>query len=709
MVKDGNAFQTAVSAQDRVLRQLGLQIWLGSEPTFTDRRSELGEWLWAALGPEKARRAACALLSLHRRQPGSAVLRTVGRQYPGEAAPRWSVGLFARRDGAAVWDGPPDPFFVEDTSVSEKVLHVFRDELARGLCRHGWAVTPFELEDRKQLWLRLAARRDGRPAPDDPRLARPMLHTQAIPLEGSVDGLAVEGTFLFAVGESTPPAAESRSACIELPACADVETFALFLSLAAAAARRACVPSLAVLGYPPPTDDSVRWTTLTPDPAVVEANMAPEPDLQAYYASMRAIFAAAADAGLSPLRYHYNGGIADSGGGGHITLGGPTPAQSPFVRQPYLLPRVVCYFNRHPALSYYLAREDVGSSGQSPRADEGLRESFHELRLALDLLERRPDATVEEVSAALAPFLSDHAGNSHRAEINVEKLCNPALPNRGRLGVVEFRAVRMARSPEWSTAAAALLRAVAAMLMRGPRASGLVDWGDTLHDRFALPFFLREDLKAVLRDLDDAGVGLPDALARVLLDDVSRLVGELVVGEARLTLEHALEFWPLAGSLAGQETETARVMDSSTRRLQLLLHPGPEGVAAWRLFAGAYRLPLRTERSGEAEVGLIALRYRAFVPSPGLHPCLGAQSPLRLVLACEDRAWSVVLHEWRASGGAYTGLPADAAEAAARRAERVVSTVLGEMPGAGQPLPPSALTPFCVDLRRLPAAVDPPV
>ena len=499
MSRQENSFASGLSRQDDALQGLDAQIWVGSEPTFTDRGSESGEWLWAALGAEKTRRAESMLASLHETRPGAAVLRTVGRQYPGESVPRWSLGLFSTRDGASVWDGPPDPLHAEHTAVSEPVLRVFRDEFASGLRRRGWQVTHFELGDGKQLWLRLATRRDARPAPDDPRLARPMLHTQAIPLEGSVDALAQEGTFLFAVGESTPPAAETRSACVELPACADVETFVLFLSLAAAAGRRAGLPSLALLGYPPPTDDSVRWTTLTPDPAVLEVNMAPEPDLRSYYASMQAIFAAAADAGLSPLRYHYNGEVVDSGGGGHITLGGPSPAQSPFARQPPLLPRVIRYFNRHPALSYYLARQGVGSSGQSPRADESLRESFNELRLALELLERRPGATVEDVSAALAPFLTDHAGNSHRAEINVEKLSNPALPNRGRLGVVEFRAVRMARSPEWSAAAAALLRAVAGMLMRSPSQSGLVDWGDTLHDRFALPFLLRRTLHVAAR------------------------------------------------------------------------------------------------------------------------------------------------------------------------------------------------------------------
>ena len=35
-------------AQDEVLRGAGLEIWLGAEPTFTDRTSQDPHWLWKA-------------------------------------------------------------------------------------------------------------------------------------------------------------------------------------------------------------------------------------------------------------------------------------------------------------------------------------------------------------------------------------------------------------------------------------------------------------------------------------------------------------------------------------------------------------------------------------------------------------------------------------------------------------------------------------
>ena len=47
---------------------------------------------------------------LRERYPGSMILRTLGRQYAGEERPRWSLGLYQRRDARVLADGlPTDP------------------------------------------------------------------------------------------------------------------------------------------------------------------------------------------------------------------------------------------------------------------------------------------------------------------------------------------------------------------------------------------------------------------------------------------------------------------------------------------------------------------------------------------------------------------------------------------------------------------------
>src|SRR5689334_3825064 len=90
------------------------------------------------------------------------------------------------------------------------------------------------------------------------------------------------------------------------------------------------------------------WLTVTPDPGVVEVNMAPCATASAFLDQAERVWAAATGAGLSPLRYRFNGDVADSGGGGQLTLGGAAPERSPFVRYPHVLPALIRYFNNHP-------------------------------------------------------------------------------------------------------------------------------------------------------------------------------------------------------------------------------------------------------------------------------------------------------------------------------------------------------------------------
>ncbi len=97
-------FDQAIRAHDQAVAALGLDLWIGTEPTFTDRFSEAPEWLTDALGENKAERAE-ALLDALQKCLGGLVLRTVGRQYPGEDLPRWSIGLYGWRDGVGIGKG----------------------------------------------------------------------------------------------------------------------------------------------------------------------------------------------------------------------------------------------------------------------------------------------------------------------------------------------------------------------------------------------------------------------------------------------------------------------------------------------------------------------------------------------------------------------------------------------------------------------------
>ena len=708
MKYDDSSFDAAIHAHDEAMKDCGLDVWIGAEPTFTNRRSDSPEWLTDALGDTKQNFACQITKRLHESSPGAIILRTLGRQYPGEEYPRWSIGLYQRRDLSPLAEGlPMDPLDAECSDTRDSMIAFWRS-LTEALNRDGWCATAFQCDG--EMGLRVLFRVDGvaqlvADPEADTRLARASFHTQAIPPSGAVDDLAGEGLYLIALGFPPIGLNNSLQPCMELPGFADVVTFLNFVERVGTAAHGAGLTELVWQGFPPPVNKTVAWTTLTPDPAVLEINAAPVTCVSDFLAVSRRLFDAAESAGLSPYRLQYNGEIQESGGCGQFTLGGPSPTHSPFFVEPQLLGRLVSYFNRHPALSYWFAPLYIGSSSQSPRADENVLEFFTELQVALQQLAATAEPDPEFIWRSLSPFLVDTSGNAHRSELNIEKLWNPHLPGRGCLGLVEFRAFRMTVDAETAASIAAMLRALVAMLSKQDESFPLIEWGSRLHDRFALPFYLRLDLQTVLDDLNAAGVGLETPITERLLNDNWRHVGQTEFSGCRLDVERAIEFWPLLGDTAAH-TGGSRLVDASTTRLQISLRL-LDGQAAdlndWQVLVGRFRIPMRLEQDEAGALLIMGLRYRAFVPWTGLHPGIGAQGPIILTLIPPGatRGVRVTLHEWQPDGGAYDGLPESIDAARQRASERfVVEEIrLSDLPEALAP-PATSLSEYCFDLRR---------
>jgi len=267
----------------------------------------------------------------------------------------------------------------------------------------------------------------------------------------------------------------------------------------------------------------------------------------------------------------------------------------------------------------------------------------------------------------------------------------------------------MQHTPERATALACLLRAVAALLAGDDDALPLVDWGRELHERFALPFYLEQDLDAVLRLLEAAGLGLGEAIEAVLRREAFRRWGQAALPGGTLEVRRALEFWPLLGDAASPEQGGgSRLVDASTARVELRLRHAPDDTsnpAGWQVFAAGVELPMRHEHDAFGALQVFGLRYRSFVPGWGLHPALGTQTPVRLLLRHPGHAadFHVTLHEWHPAGQAYPGLPEDLAAAGQRRAERVTLNVAPRDPAfTARPAPAAGLGAYGLDLRRLP-------
>lgn len=697
MTDVSDAFDQAVLEHDEAIASSGLALWVGSEPTFTDRYAQTPEWLHSPLGGEKELRAQELAKVLAGRMPGTMILRSTGRRYPGEPVPRWNIGHYRRTDGKPFWQGPPDPLLCAEAVLAEPDLDTWASTLTVALGDAGW---------------RLDAASEAGPQTDNDSVGDADEVRKLNYRSNEENGTIL--TFSLSLTAIMPT---HRSARIELPAVDSTPLCQEILNAIACSALDAGLPTLIVAGEAPPSDEQFELTTITPDPAVIEINSAPNASAAQFLWRSRHIYDSAAAVGLAPFRLYFNGAVADSGGGGHITLGGPSPQTSPFIRQPALVLRLVRFFNHHPALSYLFAHDFVGSSGISVRPDERGPDAFDELVLELELLSHIPELTPDQVWQGLASFLCDVAGNSHRAELNIEKLWNPFLKGRGQLGLIEFRALRMPQSAERATALACLLRAIVAMLSVTDYDQPLIDWGRALHDRYALPYYLEQDFQQVFERLAEAGFGLAAPIEQVLRTDKFRLMGKVELPGYVLELRRAMEFWPLLGDVTSEEQGgSSRLIDSSTTRIELRLRPAganaDQAIAQpveWpeiALFDGSLPLPMRTECDRRGELKVYGLRYRRFAPAQGLHPSLGPQAPLSFLVRYPGQQvdYRISLHEWEPYGAAYPGLPEDLADAEFRRRQRVTVEKIGKEDvvdpvAASRSAPHRGVGEYCVDLR----------
>ncbi len=423
-------------------------------------------------------------------------------------------------------------------------------------------------------------------------------------------------------------------------------------------------------GYEPPRDGNFNVIRVTPDPGVIEVNVHPATSWQGLKEINEALYEEARQSGLDSFTFMVDGRLTGSGGGNHIVVGGATPADSPFLRRPDLVGSLIRYWQRHPSLSYLFSGTFIGPTSQAPRFDEGLPDKVHEMEIALAEL-ARVQATGQAMpwlaDRILRHLLTDLTGNTHRAEICIDKMYSPDGPT-GRLGLVEFRGFEMPPHWQMSMAQSLVMRALLAWFWDTPYTEPLVHWGQELHDRFLLPHYARADFNEVLDDLSGAhGFAFRPDWYDAQYEMRFGEVGHTTVEGMKLTLRNGIEPWLVLGEEA-TGGGTSRYVDSSLERVELKV----EGDLGSRYVITCNQVEVPLQKVGP-QTYVAGVRFRSWQPWSSLHPTIPAHAPLVFDVYDRQAGRSVgglkylVAHE---GGRAHETRPINDLEAETRRRVR---------------------------------------
>jgi uncharacterized protein (DUF2126 family) len=456
-----------------------------------------------------------------------------------------------------------------------------------------------------------------------------------------------------------------------------------------------------VEGYLPPPDHRVELFKVTPDPGVIEVNTQPSENWQSLVELTETLYEEARHCRLGAEKFDLDGRHTGTGGGNHIVLGGKSPSESPFLRRPDLLGSMIAFWNNHPSLSYLFSSRFIGPTSQAPRFDESRHDAIYEMEIALQQLPNK-DQVIQPwlVDRLFRDLLVDVTGNTHRAEICIDKMYSPDSVT-GRLGLVELRGFEMPPHARMSLAQQLLIRCVVAAFWQQPYRQPLSNWQTSLHDKFMLPHFVWQDLCDVTRELAVSGIQIDPQWYLPHFEFRFPKIGEVDYQDIKLLLRSGIEPWYVMGEEPGGGG-TTRFVDSSLERLEILLNN--LDITRYSVLCNGVNVPLhRTATQGQFVAGI---RFRAWQPPRCLHPTIGVHTPLRIEIIDVRNCCSIGGCTYYVShpGGRGTDrFPINANEAESRRAARFESLGMTGGPIEVPPsIPPVGHNPYPVtlDLRR---------
>jgi len=448
-----------------------------------------------------------------------------------------------------------------------------------------------------------------------------------------------------------------------------VDTAEDFLDLVAsieATAKELKVPVI-LEGYEPPRDNRLEVLKVTPDPGVIEVNVHPAKNWKELTENTFKLYEEAKKARLGTEKFMLDGKHTGTGGGNHVTLGGVTPADSPLLRDPRLLRSLLTFWQHHPGLSYLFSGAFIGPTSQAPRVDEARLENLYELEIAFSQIPEGKEVPFWLTDRLFRHLLTDITGNTHRAEFCIDKLYSPDSSS-GRLGILELRAFDMPPHAQMSLMQMLLVRTLVSWFWKKPYKHDLVRWGTELHDKFLLEHYVKEDIKDIVGQLNDAGYPFKLDWFDPFFEFRFPLYGMVEINSIQLELRMAIEPWNVLGEeMSGRGT--ARYVDSSLERVQIKVNNFTE--ERYTLTCNGVKIDLNsTGTKGEYVAGV---RFKAWEPWSALHPTIGVDTPLVFDIVDDWNKKSIggctyfVAHP---GGRSYDTYPVNSYEAESRRINR---------------------------------------
>ena len=402
---------------------------------------------------------------------------------------------------------------------------------------------------------------------------------------------------------------------------------------------------------------------------------------------------------LGTEKFMLDGRHTGTGGGNHLVLGGPTPADSPFLRRPDLLRSLLGYWLNHPSLSYLFSGVFIGPTSQAPRVDETRPDAIYELEIAFSLLERDAERMPAVAGRSTLP---QSAGRCHRQHASRRVLHRQAVLARyldrpagtARTARVRNAAAR-AHEPGAAAAGAGIRRMVLEEAVRrehpsaGARACTIVSCCRIRRAGFR-PRHRGTAAMPVIRSR-------PSGSRRI-----SNFASRSTAASATTASRSSCARPSSPGTCSAKNPAAARLRATSIRRSSVCRFAS-RGLIDERycVTCNGRRLPLQsTGTQGDFVCGV---RYRAWQPPRCLHPTIPVHTPLvfdLVDLAAGRSIGGCTYHVAHPGGRNYDTFAVNSNEAEARRRARFFA--FGHTPGPMHAPPTEENPEFPVDVGSSP-------